>query len=70
MEQCARHITKLPAFEGIAIDRLDYSEYFNIDADDNTSWVPLAGSGRSWTSWAEVSRGLQLQPLWRTLLKL
>ena len=30
------------AFEGIAIDRLDYSEFFNYDYDDNVSWVPMS----------------------------
>ena len=29
VEQLQRHVDKLPHFEGIAIDRLDYSEYFN-----------------------------------------
>lgn len=28
VEQLERHVTRLPAFEGIAIDRLDYSEFF------------------------------------------
>jgi len=42
IEQAERHITKLgPRFEGIAIDRLDYSEAFNYDRDDNVSWVPV-----------------------------
>jgi hypothetical protein len=66
VEQCARHLLKLPAtFEGIAIDRLDYSEYFNLDADDNTSWVPLAGAApkagtnRSYSSWGPA-RALRL----------
>jgi hypothetical protein len=45
VEQCARHLEKIPAFEGIAIDRLDYSEFFNYDADDGVSWVPRNGSG-------------------------
>ena len=46
-----RHIDKLPHFEGIAIDRLDYSEYFNygehFGQDDQHSWIPVNGSGRS-----------------------
>ena len=41
IEQAARHLAELPAFEGIAIDRLDYSEFFNYDADDGVSWVPV-----------------------------
>lgn len=42
IEQAQRHIDKLGShFEGIAIDRLDYSEAFNYDKDDNISWVPV-----------------------------
>ena len=44
MEQLKLHLERLPHFEGIAIDRLDYSEFFNYDYDDNTSWVPRNGS--------------------------
>ena len=41
VEQCERHFLRLPdTFEGIAIDRLDYSEAFNYDRDDGVSWVP------------------------------
>ena len=29
---------------GIAIDRLDYSEFFNYDYDDNVSWIPRNGT--------------------------
>ena len=51
VEQLQRHIDKLPHFEGIAIDRLDYSEYFNygehFEQDDLASWIPVNGSGRS-----------------------
>jgi len=48
-----------------AIDRLDYSEFFNYDADDNISWVPYSGdmpkmgSNRSFTSWGKA-RALRL----------
>ena len=44
VEQLVRHIEKLPHFEGIAIDRLDYSAFFNYDADDNVSWIPRNGT--------------------------
>lgn len=61
VEQLQRHIDKLPNFEGIAIDRLDYSEYFNygehFGQDDQQSWIPVNGSGRSaglsnYSNWA------------------
>jgi hypothetical protein len=44
IEQAQRHTDMIPSFEGIAIDRLDYSDYFNFDADDGTSWVPVNSS--------------------------
>eukprot|EP01047_Picozoa_sp_COSAG01_P010289 COSAG01_NODE_433_length_17113_cov_23.009757_6_plen_245_part_00 len=59
VEQCVRHNTKLSAFEGIAIDRLDYSEYFNYDQDDNISWVPLASADGSSVKWGKA-RALRL----------
>ncbi len=34
-------------FEGIAIDRLDYTEYFSFKADDGVSWLPRAASSAS-----------------------
>ena len=40
VEQLQRHVDRLAAFEGIAIDRLDYSELFSFDNDDGVSWVP------------------------------
>ena len=43
-EQATRHLEKLAHFEGIAIDRLDYSEFFNLDRDDGISWVPSAAA--------------------------
>jgi hypothetical protein len=45
VEQAGRHLEMLPSFEGIAIDRLDYSEFFNYNADDGVSWVPINSSG-------------------------
>jgi len=51
VEQAQRHLDKLPTFEGIAIDRLDYSEFYNYDADDGVSWVPHASSGNGANVW-------------------
>jgi len=45
VEQAALHVERLPAFEGIAVDRLDYSEYYNLDADDGVCWVPCPPNG-------------------------
>ena len=41
MEQLQRHFDLLhDDFEGIVIDRLDFSDYYNQDFDDGVSWVP------------------------------
>lgn len=52
VEQAQRHIERIPSFEGIAIDRLDYSEFFNFDRDDGVSFVPVNGSkGSNYSTW-------------------
>ena len=44
--QLARHFDLLGQhFEGIAIDRLDYSEFYNTAEDDGLTWVPQPGTG-------------------------
>eukprot|EP01006_Ploeotia_vitrea_P065811 TRINITY_DN93852_c0_g1_i1.p1 TRINITY_DN93852_c0_g1~~TRINITY_DN93852_c0_g1_i1.p1 ORF type:complete len:808 (+),score=70.02 TRINITY_DN93852_c0_g1_i1:44-2467(+) len=40
LDQAQRHLDMLPDFEGIAIDRLDYTDYYNYAFDDGVSWVP------------------------------
>lgn len=46
--QISQHFIALgESFEGIAIDRLDYTEYYNTEYDDGLSWVPLPGTGES-----------------------
>ena len=47
LEQLDRHITRLDHFEGIAIDRLDYTQYFNLEKTDEHSWVPTNASAGS-----------------------
>ena len=46
VEQCARHLTQLKSFEGIAIDRLDYSEFLCV-APYPTSTAVLCSLSRS-----------------------
>lgn len=41
VEQAARHFERVPGFEGIAIDRIDYSENYNYERDDGVSFVPM-----------------------------
>ena len=44
-----RHIDLLPAFQGVALDRMDYLQWVNFDGDDNYTFV---GQGRDgWTVW-------------------
>ena len=35
----------MPATQGFAVDRFDYTAYYNYDGDDGTSWVPGPGDG-------------------------
>ena len=61
VEQAQRHIERIPSFEGIAIDRLDYSEFFNFDRDDGVSFVPVNGSkGSNYSTWSARSRAAPL----------
>ena len=38
------YVYRTTGVPGIAIDRLDYSEFFNYDYDDNVSWIPRNGT--------------------------
>ena len=62
VEQAQRHVDRLKKFEGIAIDRLDYSEFFNYDRDDGVSFVPVNGTkGANYSTWSwGVARALRL----------
>ena len=35
----------MPHFEGVAVDRLDYTELFNLDGDDGVSWIAQNATG-------------------------
>lgn len=39
MAQLTRHVARLPHFAGIAIDRSDMMEFYNLDGDDGVSAV-------------------------------
>jgi hypothetical protein len=48
MDQAVRHVTNVPAFQGLVCDRLDYSDLYAVGptSDDGVSWVPQSrGSG-------------------------
>ena len=45
VEQLSMRLARVPATQGFAVDRFDYTSYYNYDADDGTSWVPGPGNG-------------------------
>ena len=47
VEQLERRIALVPAMQGIAIDRFDYTDYYNAAFDDGVSFVPGLGPARS-----------------------
>jgi hypothetical protein len=55
MEQAKRHIEKLPASSGIAIDRMDWLTRYNPNADDGETWIdgPNRHLRRSWIALME-----------------
>lgn len=53
IEQINRYIDKLPHFEGITIDRLDWTRHYNTRRDDGISWfngAPARSLHLSWNS--------------------
>jgi hypothetical protein len=40
VEQLAMRMTLVSSAQGIAIDRFDYTQFYNFDADDGQCWVP------------------------------
>ncbi len=44
-EQLARRVARVPHMQGIAIDRFDYTSFYNLNADDGDSWVPGGAGG-------------------------
>ena len=44
-EQLARRVARVPHTQGIALDRFDYTAFYNLEADDGTSWVPAGAGG-------------------------
>lgn len=56
LEQARRHVNEIPNSFGICIDRLDWLNIFNIDADDGISWIdgkPARSIGLSYKSLME-----------------
>jgi hypothetical protein len=53
-EQARRHLTRLPHFEGIAIDRMDWTRHYNPRADDGRTWFEGKPYRSLHTSWNVV----------------
>ena len=61
-----RHIDHLPAFQGVALDRMDYLQWVNFDGDDNYTFV---GEGRDgWTGWPLKRSFLQITKRMRQMM--
>jgi hypothetical protein len=45
VEQLTMRLARVPATQGFAVDRFDYTAYYNYAGDDMTSWVPGPGNG-------------------------
>jgi len=54
VEQINRYIGKLPHFEGITIDRLDWSRHYNTRRDDGISWFNGAPARSLHVSWHSI----------------
>ncbi len=54
IEQAKRHIEKIPASEGICIDRMDWLRFFNPRADDGVSWHNGGPVRSLYTSWRGI----------------
>jgi hypothetical protein len=54
VEQINRYIEKLPHFEGITIDRLDWSRHYNTRRDDGVSWFNGAPARSLHVSWNSI----------------
>jgi hypothetical protein len=56
VDQAKRHVEKLPASSGIAIDRMDWLTRYNPNADDGATWIdgPCRLVRRSWIALMEL----------------
>jgi hypothetical protein len=56
IDQAKRHVEKLPASSGIAIDRMDWLTRYNPNADDGVTWIdgPCRLLRRSWVALMEA----------------
>jgi hypothetical protein len=61
-----RHIDHLPAFQGVALDRMDYLQWVNFDGDDNYTFVGEGTDG--WTGWSLKRSFLQITKRMRQMM--
>jgi hypothetical protein len=54
LEQAQRHLDRLPAADGICIDRMDWLRFYNPRGDDGQSWVDGRPARSLYMSWREI----------------
>jgi len=54
LEQAQRHLDRLPAADGICIDRMDWLRFYNPRGDDGLSWVDGKPARSYYMSWREI----------------
>lgn len=59
VEHLRRHIEKVPDFDGICIDRLDWFEKFNFRRDDGISWAENGPCAAMILSWHQIMRKVE-----------
>ncbi|MHB1000086.1 MAG: NPCBM/NEW2 domain-containing protein [Armatimonadota bacterium] len=54
LDQAKRHIAKIPASDGICIDRMDYLRFYNPKRDDGVSWINGKPYRSLMVSWNDI----------------
>ena len=54
LEQAQRHLDRLPAADGICIDRMDWLRFYNPRGDDGLSWVDGRPARSLYMSWRDI----------------
>ena len=52
--QAQRHLDRLPAADGICIDRMDWLRFYNLRGDDGVSWLDGKPARSYYMSWREI----------------
>jgi hypothetical protein len=68
LDQARRHIEKLPASDGICIDRLDWLRFYNLRADDGQTWRHDQAGRSLYSSWKSLLA--EMGPMFRAADKI